>query len=305
MSIKLGRQYYYDDFIEDCLHLKNQYSEILEVEEIGKSYDTRKIMMLKLGKGTKNIICTGGVHARETINTIVLMKMAETYCQAFLNPDNVELEEFLKKKINYYLEEYSIYFIPLLNPDGYMISLKGFNEIKNEELREYNKNMKIPYYEWKYNGRGRDLNRNFPSITWRSKSPVKDADIYSGDYPGSELETKALMEVFQKITSTGYIDYHSRGKVIYYYRHAMWNAYNVRQKELALELSRLTGYYLGNPEDEFKPDQIGGNTVHYYSEYIENPALTIETVSENASLPLDVNYQLKTYQEIIETPFIF
>lgn len=305
LRITLNRNYYYDNFIEDCIYLRDQYSDILEIEEIGKSYDNRNIMLLKVGKGSNNVICTGGVHGRETINTIVMMKMLETYCKILINQNNIDIHGLWKKKISDYLENYSLYFIPLLNPDGYMISLKGFDEIQNKELRDYDKSLNIPSSQWKYNGRGIDLNRNFPSVTWRSKSPVRESNIYSGEFPGSELETKVLIEIFNRVKSIGYIDYHSRGKVIYYYRHAMSNEYNSRQKEIALNISKLTGYYLGNPDDEFEPDQVGGNTVHYYSEYIEKPAITVETVNENASFPLSIKYQQETYSEIEKTPFVF
>ena len=305
LKITFGKHYYYNDFVEDCLYLKDQYSDILKLDEIGKSHDNRSIMMLKLGKGENNVICTGGVHGRETINPIVMMRMAETYCEIFFHRRNVDIHGLWEKKISDYLEDHSLYFIPLVNPDGYMISLKGFDEIQNNELREHDKRMKIPYHEWKYNGRGIDLNRNFPSVTWRSKPPVRNTNIFSGEFPGSEAETKAIIQIFNQLTTIGYIDYHSRGKVIYYYRHAMSKEYNEKQKELALDIAKLTGYYLGNPSDEFEPDQIGGNTVHYYSEYIEKPALTIETVAENADLPLNVRYQAETYQEIEKTPFIF
>lgn len=305
MRIRLNRNYYYDNFIEDCFYLRDQYSDILKVEEIGKSYDNRSIMMLKVGRGNKNIILTGGVHGRETINTIVMMKMLETYCQLLLNRNNVDIHGLWKKKISDYLEKCSLYFIPLLNPDGYMISLQGFNVIQNKELRDHNISLNVPFSEWKYNGRGIDLNRNFPSVTWRSKSAIRNGDIYSGDFPGSELETKALIQVFETVKSIGYIDYHSRGKVIFYYRHVMPNEYNETQKELALDISKLTGYSLGNPEEEYEPDQVGGNTVHYYSEYIEKPAITIETVKDNANLPLNIKYQQETYYEIEKTPFIF
>lgn len=291
--------------MEDCFYLRDQYPDILKVEDIGKSYDNRNIMILKVGRGKQNVICSGGVHGRETINTAVLMKMIETYCQILLNRNGVDIHGLWKKKIKDYLEKYSIYFIPLLNPDGYMISLKGFDVIRNKEYRDYDKSMGIPFADWKYNGRGIDVNRNFPSVTWRSKSATRDVDIRSGDFPGSELETKTLIQVFESVNSIGYIDYHSRGKVIYYYRHAMPYEYNLKQEELARDLSKLTGYYLGNPKDEFEPDQVGGNTVHYYSEYINKPAITIETVLENASLPLNIKYQQETYYEIEKTPFIF
>jgi len=42
----------------------------------------------------------------------------------------------------------------------------------------------------------------------------------------------------------------------------------------------------------------GGNTVHYFSEHFYKPAITIETVDENANFPLYYNYRKSTYEEI-------
>lgn len=217
MVITLDREYYYDDYIRDSYILQDMYPDVLSVEEIGTSYDERKILMLKVGVGNENLVYTGCIHGRESINTIVLMKMVETYCQVFYG-EEVAVDNDWKEKIGRALEQYSFYYIPLMNPDGYMIALKGFDVIRNVELRDYIKAFGIPYYDWKYNARGIDLNRNFPSVTWRRESPNPEILLQSGEYPGSELETQALIGVFEKMETLVYFDYHSRGQIIYYYR---------------------------------------------------------------------------------------
>lgn len=287
--INLNTNYYYEDFIRDSKELEEKYYPLLKKEVIGLSYDNRDIVMLKVGMGKKNIFCVGSVHGRESINLIVLMKIIETYLEGYINHNSIKYFQIYQL-----LQTFSIYFIPLLNPDGYMISLKGFGIIKNEKLKIYNRSLKIPYYEWKYNGRGVDLNRNFPSVTWRAKNEK--------DYSGSENETKALITVLKQIPSIGFIDYHSRGKSIYYYRKAMLSDYNSKQKEIAMELSKLTRYQLVPENDEIESNDSGGNTVHFYSEYIGGPAITIETVSEEQEFPLNIINQIETFSEIVATP---
>ncbi len=302
MVITLDRNYYDEDYIRDSNTLQEMYSDVLKIDEIGTSYDGRKILMLKVGVGAENLVYTGGIHGRESINTIVLMKMVETYCRVFYG-EKVELDNNWKETISNALKKYSFYYIPLMNPDGYMIALKGYDVIRDVKLRDYIKSFGIPYYDWKYNARGIDLNRNFPSVTWRSQSPNPDVDLRSGEYPGSELETQALIGVFERMETLGYFDYHSRGKVIYYYRTVMSLEYNMIQNEIAIELSKVTGYTLGNPEEEFGADMAGGNSVHYYSETYEKPAITIETVPGDAGFPLNIIYQQETYNEINKTPY--
>lgn len=277
--ITLNQPYYYDNLVNDTAKLELLYYNQIKTYVIGTSYEGRDIIMLQVGTGDKKVLITGGVHGRETINPIVLMKMIETYCQENWNQ----------------LMDYTLYIIPLLNPDGYMIALRGFNIIKDESLRLAAKAKNIPYEEWKFNARGVDLNRNFPSVTWKQK--------FIGDVPASERETKALINIMDSIPTIAYLDYHSRGKEIYYYRSSMSKEYNQKQKEIALKMANSTGYTLVKPEGEINVNDSGGNTVHYYSETKKKPAFTIETVEEDATFPLKLEYQVETLHEILYTPF--
>lgn len=279
-QINWTARYYYDDLIEFGKYLEKQYPAMVSFRVIGCSHDGRDIFMLKAGCGTENIILTGGVHGRETVNPIVLMAMIQDYCE----------------HKNDWMERYSLYTVPLLNPDGYMIALRGFNIIRMERLRLAIKSKGIPYYLWKYNARGIDINRNFPSKTWQKK--------HRSDQPASEQETRALIRLFEEVPSIGYIDYHSRGKSIYYYRGSMDEVYNTQQYHLAGKLCMASNYMLVPRQDEIEAGDSGGNTVHFYSENTYMPAFTIETVEEEAVFPLKTCCQEPTFHEIVNTPFI-
>lgn len=290
--INFENDYYYADMLEHIFELENNYPGLITSENIGISHDGRNILLVKLGRGNKSILCTAGVHGRESINPPVLMKLIGTYCEHAAS--NTYLDHFSLKSL---LNDYSIYFIPMLNPDGYMIALRGFNIIKNEELRIKAKQMNIPYSEWKYNARGKDINRNFPSKSWIKK----DAD----DFPGSEAETQALIDIFNRYSFGGYIDFHSRGRIIYYYREAMSKNYNTRQQNLGRYLSMLTGYTLAPILDEIDEGDSGGNTVHYFSERFEKPAFTIETVHDLEVFPLRKSLRQETYYDILVSVIAF
>lgn len=292
--IQLNQNYYYNNLEKDVYYLADKYSDLIQTEVLGLSHDGRKIFLIILGKGKKKVLCTGGVHGRESINPIVLMKMIEVWA------DPVEREKF-SYPWNEIFREYSFYFIPLLNPDGYMIALRGFNIIRNEPLRMNAKIMAkklgIAFSEWKFNARGIDINRNFPSIHWAKKTET--------DTPASENETKILMHLMDGMNSIGYIDYHSRGELIYYYRSQMTGDYNVRQKAIAENLQKMTGYILAHPSEEIEIGDSGGNTVHYYCENTKMPAFTIETIPEDAVFPLSIHYQEDTFHKIWSTPLVF
>ena len=141
-------------------------------------------------------------------------------------------------------------FYPSLNPDGYMISLNGFDSINNPELKSKCLALKLPHQDWKANARGVDINRNFPSRLWKPKNPE--------DYAASENETQALISVFHHYRSKGFLDFHSRVKQIYYYRKEMINRYNERQLLIANRLIKHTNYELVPPDLEIDPGDSGG-----------------------------------------------
>lgn len=309
MMINLQEERYSEErLISDAKALAMKYSNIIQCVTIGSSHDNRDIILLKLGKGKKNIICCGGVHARETINPIVMMGMIEYYAELYVHHKERKSNLFYRlshtssflegeyEEILYgscvieMLHTYTIHFVPLLNPDGYMISLDGFDAIKDVELRQKCLEKGITHHEWKFNGRGVDINRNFPSRLWQAKDEQ--------DHAASENETKILISLFHEYKSEGFLDFHSRGKSIYYYRKEMSDQYNVKQKEIAKRLSTITGYSLVHPVEEIDPGDSGGNTVHYYSEHFYKPALTIETVEDEATFPLNHKYREGTFQEL-------
>lgn len=300
--------YSYDKIAADTDLLAKKYEAILQCVTIGKSHDNRDIFLLKLGLGQNYMVCCAGVHARETINPVVLLKIIEYYADLYMNYKQQRLNLRRKLKtpsfnleaeynqllygacIYELLQTFTILFVPLLNPDGYMIALEGYDVIRDEQLKEKCISMNLPYAQWKFNARGVDINRNFPSILWKPKDLT--------DYPASENETKALISVFQEYESKGFLDLHSRGKSIYYYRSVMTDSYNKKQLEIARHLQKITNYELVPPHEEIDTGDSGGNTVHYFSEYFCKPALTIETVAEEAEFPLDCKYRYPTYEEL-------
>lgn len=288
--IVLEERYTYERICEEMKALAEKFREVLSCKVIGYSHDDREIPMMKLGVGDEVLFCTAGVHGRESINPIILLKMIEEYANAYTD------RSLLAGCYDVYqiLQKYSVFWIPVVNPDGYCIALEGFQVIRNPKLRQALRIRRLDYRNWKCNARGVDINRNFPCISYIKRSYY--------DMPASERETQALIYVFRRYHSVGYVDFHSRGKMIYYYRSAMSGVYNRQSYYLARRLQELSNYSLGQREEEFSVDCSGGNSVHYYSEAIGGPAITVETVEENAKFPLNEEYQTDTYREICCIP---
>lgn len=251
----------------------------------GLSEDARKICSLTVGRGRKTLVCTGGVHGRESINPTVLVKMLEKYC-ADCTMD--------KKHI---LNRYRICVVPLLNPDGYEIALRGFGMIRNAKPENNMEKCAMSSQQWRENARAVDINRNFPCLFYQKRKET--------DYPLSEAESRILARIFEREESIGYIDFHSRGKEIYWYRSAMDNQYNVRQRDIARCLALECGYKVGQEEQEMPDITSGGNTVQYYAEYYKMPAITVETIEEEATFPLSEKWLPVTYHEIKNLPPVY
>lgn len=102
--------------------------------------------------------------------------------------------------------EFCLYAIPQLNPDGC-------------------------YCSKRQNSRGVDLNRNLPTRDWTSI--VSSKRYYPGDEPASEIETKILIDVIQRIIPICIISLHS------------WNPlinYNGPSEDIAIEMSKYNEY---------------------------------------------------------------
>lgn len=292
--IELGRGYTAEQILEEMRKLAGTHPEHLKYKRAGESHDGREIPGILLGDSEKCLIVSGGIHGRESINPVLLLRMIEDYA---LVRENEYRDPGLEKGQQLLLN-YSIYFLPLMNSDGYEAALRGFSEIRNPLLRSSSQKTRIPHEEWKENGKGIDINRNFPCESYLSRGRMAEA--------ASEPETKALIHAFNEFpSSVGYIDFHSRGKVIYYYRSAMPWRYNRQAKRMAKHLQEVSGYAVGTRRDERNTPYDGGNSVNYYSETYKKLALTVETVEEEAAFPLDVSYQNGTYQEIQWIPLEF
>lgn len=292
--IELGKRYRAEEITERMKRMAETCPERLDYRCAGVSHDGREIPGILLGDSEKCLIVSGGIHGRESINPPVLLRMIEDYALIREN----EYRDPVLEEGQQLLLDYSIYFLPLMNPDGYEAALRGFSEIRDPSLRASAQQAGTSFEEWKENGRGVDINRNFPCKSYLPRGTMEK--------PGSEPETRALMQAFREFpASVGYIDFHSRGKIIYYYRSAMPYRYNREGKRLAKCLQKRSGYAIGKPREERNTKFDGGNSVNYYSETYRKPALTVETVEDEAGFPLKASYQNETYREVRWIPLGF
>ena len=204
--------------------INTTYSEITELITIGKSAkEGTEIKAIRLGKGDQNILINGGHHGRETLTTILVLDQLDYLAQAYTNNETIR-----GHNVRALLNTVSIWFVPLINPEGADLAMST-----------------LPH--WKANGRGVDLNRNYPTLYATNKlSKAPGSEGYPGAAPFSETETQALRDLCYEKDFQSAIAYHSAGQIIYWWYHQIGEVY-ARSAELASILSQMTGYTLVPP----------------------------------------------------------
>lgn len=243
--------------------------ENTEVFTIGKSEYGRELYAVKIGKGELNTIIIGTAHAREWINSLLVIEMVKLYTHAYNNYEFIE-----NYNVRDVLDKCSIVFIPMQNPDGVTLQQQGlaaFTPRQQEEITQLGFNHK--FKQWKANARGVDLNCQYNSgwEGFRRNEPFPCYQNHKGYMPEQAAEAKAIVEYIRKNSSNAkaLISYHSSGQVIY------WTSNNAdidRDKRLTKKVSDATRYMIIN--GDWTP---GPGLCSWFRKETKGMALTIET----------------------------
>ena len=211
-------KYTYKTMEKNMRALVSAYPDILKMRSLGKSFDERNIYEITVGNqaASRHIFVQASMHGREYMNSMLAMKQIEYLCK------NYKSGSYEGKKYSELLNAVCIHMIPMTNPDGVSISQSGASAIRDEAKRKkviaiLERTGREAKY-WKANGRGVDLNRNFP-LEWENtnqwcKQPSTEG--YMGPSPASEGETKILMNRVEEVRPKAVLAYHSTGSIIYW-----------------------------------------------------------------------------------------
>lgn len=281
--------YTYDQMVKDLTSLQNLYPGHVKTKIIGKSVDQRNIYAVKLGTGKKEIFLNSSHHAREHMTTNVLMEMLDQYALAYAT--NQTYEGYQIKDI---LDDTSIWFVPMVNPDGVTLVQKGYQTAKNPSevlrLNNYSKD----FSSWKANIRGVDLNRQYPA-DWAN---IRNTAIspgymnYKGLAPLTEPEVKAIYEFTNQHQFKTTVAYHSSGEIIYWHYKNPSSTY-WRDQQIAKNVGNITGYTLISPS--INPS--GGGYKDWFILDKKMPSLTIEISPYTNQKPVPMKYWNSIWQE--------
>ncbi len=283
-------KYSYDQMSSDIGKLKSRYANHLQVNQIGTSLDGRTLYEMVIGNtnASKHILIHAGIHAREYMTPLLVMKQAE-HLLAFYDTGNYQ-----GRSLSDILAGVAIHIVPMVNPDGITISQFGVSALRSADLRQIvsqcyaqdqadgRTSQSFERYQalWKANGRGVDLNQNFPAL-WEtiSTGPAHASYAnYKGTSSLSEPESQALANLANSRNWTMTISYHSMGNLVYW--DFAGNKVSAESKALASLVTGITGYRTNGSS--------GKGGFKDYVQIKENPipSITIEVGSVSCPMPV-------------------
>lgn len=285
--------YTYDQMEEDLYLLQKKYAGLVQVRKFGESLDKRDLLEAVVGDAgaTKDIVIQYSMHAREYICTLLAMKQLENLLS------NYSTAQYNGTSCSELFKTVRLHIIPMMNPDGVMISEKGIDAIRDETLKAnllsvYQSDLKLGkgstnvdeyWLTWKANARSVDLNRNFATTGWTTEMGTQQPSCsrYPGTSANSEPEVQALISLTESMNTVCEIAYHCHGRSIYYdygMQSVNEDLYN-RDYALAKALDPLTaqqGHDAYELLSTVKDSQNPGGCSDYYMQIVQIPALTIE-----------------------------
>ena len=190
--------------------LKELYPDIIsEKLIIGQSNEGNDIWAFKLSdnpdqdENEPEILYTGLTHAREPISMMNLFYFVQNLCESYSEGNDPEAV--------YLVNEREIWFIPVVNPDGYL-----YNELIEPSGGGMHRKNRKDTGCGSGTEQGVDINRNF-GFNWGANDTGSSPDpcyaTYRGEEAFSEPETQAVRDFIDERNFVNVLHYHSYGNM--------------------------------------------------------------------------------------------
>ena len=260
-------EYDFHEMENDLSALKARYGEMISYTSIGKSVEGRELYAVKIGTGDQKLLVVGSVHAREWMTSYLLMSLLELYLDSGQAGKRVGGYNIRKM-----LQDTTITFVPMLNPDGVDLVLNGVGDREPTPLFRMNENLE-DFSRWKANIVGVDLNRQF-NADWVATDSKEEPSFenYKGENYLDQPESQALTTLTKEENFDITTAYHLSGSVIFWYYHQTGANYR-RDLRMARRLRWITGYKLVKEEDS---DEVAAGFKDWFIKAYKKPGYTIE-----------------------------
>ena len=219
---------------------------VSEKDSIGTSFEGRTIWAFKLSdnpaidENEPEVLYTGLTHAREPLSMMNLFYFANWLCENY-NNDLIA---------NYLLDNREMWFIPIVNPDGYFYNETiapdgGGMHRKNRRSNPQNSNCNTGTQQ------GVDLNRNY-GYNWGANNSGSSGNpcsaVYRGSSAFSEPETEAVSNFILSREFNNALHYHSYSNLLIH----SWGdgsypdePYLTTLREIGNQMTHYNGYLVG------------------------------------------------------------
>lgn len=284
------RIYTSDSCAQDVLSMGQIYPDIISVESIGQSTAGKEMYILKLGKGPTKVLMTAATHARENVTTNYVMRQTEELAIAYTRNETYEGYDVVQL-----LNNFTLYISPMNNPDGVDICNAYADPIGFTDVSDWTKTV------WKANGRGVDINRNFP-FEWEEMKAndtenTKPSKMnYPGDTAASEIETQNLMKLVQNNDFQFCLNFHTKGKILYW--HDPVNGDIPGDSKLVNLLHDCLGFTVAGSTQKVR--NYGGGFENWFRSVTGKPGICIEMTTGGEG---DVPYNHPNRAELSDTVY--
>lgn len=228
------------------------HPELAQVIQYGVSSEARPLLALRLNSGPAAkpvLMITAATHGDELITTEVLMRLIDTLIAAHGND----------ARLSQLVDRHDIYFVPVLNPDGFAIA-------------------------GRYDGSS-DPNRSYPYPGHESAKPT--------------ASIAGIIHLFEQIHPVGSIDFHAYGEMIMYpwaYTHDPIDPASRARFDALTSSMAATNHYVYGPISDviyIAP----GSSADYYFWKTKSISLGIEMGTDKIPSPADFPKYVQSQQE--------
>ena len=262
---KNSRYYTFNTATDQLKKWAEEYKDICILKSIGKSCENRDIWALKVSDNPEideaepAALIMGMHHAREWPSVEVPMATIKLLLQDYNT----------KQKYKNLVDSREIWFVPIVNPDGFIFS--------QEQSQYWRKNRRD-------NGNGSygvDLNRNY-GYKWGNTgaSSWTSSNTYHGTGPFSEPEACAIRDFAKKERFQASISFHTYSELILYPFGYGYNVHNPNEDvfvKMSNEMAKFNRYRPQNSADLYPA--MGDSDDYLYGE-LKVLSFTFELCSE-------------------------
>jgi carboxypeptidase T len=264
----MGGYFTWEEMLDILDAMRAEYPQLISAKEvIGTSHEGRPIHFVRISNAPDvdqdkpEVLYDALHHSREPASLSQLI----TFMWYLLEGYGSDPE------VTYIVDHMELYFVPCINPDGYVFNAMNFPE-GGGMWRKNRRN----------NGNGTmgvDLNRNYAQgwgIDNTGSSPNGSSEVYRGPSPFSEPETQAMRDFCNAHTFRLALNYHTFGNLLIYpwgYLPSFYTPDSAVFVQQGVELTLENRYRFGTADQTVNYVVNGGSDDWMYGEQSSKPKI--------------------------------